>query len=157
MAFLCKGLQHHHLKASVIRSSAFFMVQLSHPYMTTGKIISLTRWGIPCSSVGKESSCNGMRPQFDSWVGKICWRRNRLPIPVFLGFPGGSAGKESTWNSGDLGLIPGLGRLPGEGKGPPLQCSGLENSMDGIVHWIAKSQTQLSDFHFHLHSFTKDG
>ena len=133
-------LQHHSSKAS-IPCSAFFMVQLSHPYMTTGKIISLTRWGIPCSSVGKESSCNGMRPQFDSWVGKICWRRNRLPIPVFLGFPGGSAGKESTWNSGDLGLIPGLGRLPGEGKGPPLQCSGLENSMDGIVHWIAKSQT----------------
>ena len=140
-------LQHHSSKAS-IPCSAFFMVQLSHPYMTTGKIISLTRWVIPCSSAGKESSCNGMRPQFDSWVGKICWRRNRLPIPVFLGFPGGSAGKESTWNSGDLGLIPGLGRLPGEGKGPPLQCSGLENSMDGIVHWIAKSQTWLSHFHF---------
>ena len=52
------------------------------------------------------------------------------PIPVFLGFPGGSAGIESTCNVGDLGLIPGLGRLPGEGKGYPLQYSGLENSMD---------------------------
>ena len=47
-----------------------------------------------------------------------------------MGFPGGSAGKESTDNVGDLGLIPGLGRSPGEGKGYPLQYSGLENSMD---------------------------
>ena len=61
------------------------------------------------------------RPQFYSWVGKICWRRDRLPTPVFLGFPCGSAGKESTCNAGDLGLIPGLGRPPGEGKGYPLQ------------------------------------
>jgi len=44
-----------------------------------------------------------------------------------MGFPGGSAGKESTCNAGDLGLIPGLGRSPGEGKGSPLQCSCLEN------------------------------
>ena len=49
------------------------------------------------------------RPQFNSWVGKIQWRRDRLPIPVFLGFPGGSVGKESACNAGDLGLIPGLG------------------------------------------------
>ena len=61
---------------------------------------------------------------------KIHWRRDRLPTPVFLGFPGGSAGKESACNVGDLGSIPGLGRSPGEGKGYPLQYSGLENSMD---------------------------
>ena len=48
----------------------------------------------------------------------------------------------------DLGLTPGLGRSPGEGKGYPLQCSGLQNSMDCVVHWVAKSETQLSDFHF---------
>ena len=54
--------------------------------------------------------------------------------PVFLGFPCGSAGKESTCNAGDLSLIPGLGRSPGKGKGYPLQYSGLENSMDYIVH-----------------------
>ena len=48
-----------------------------------------------------------------------------------MGFPGGSVDKESACNVGDLGLIPGLGRSPGEGKGYPLQCSGLENSMDG--------------------------
>ena len=56
------------------------------------------------------------RPQFDSWVGKICWRRDRLPTPVFLGFPGGSAGKESVCSVGDLGAIPGLGRFLEKGK-----------------------------------------
>ena len=56
--------------------------------------------------------------------------RDRLPTPVFLGFPSGSAGKESACNTGDLGSIPGLGRAPGEGNGNPLQCSCLENPMD---------------------------
>ena len=51
------------------------------------------------------------------------WRKDRLPIPVFLGFPGGLAGKESTCNEGDLGLIPGSGRSPGGGHGNPLQYS----------------------------------
>ena len=60
---------------------------------------------------------------------------------VALDFPCGSAGNESACNVGDLGLIPGLGRAPGEGKGYPLQYSGLENSVDCIVHGIAKSQT----------------
>ena len=55
--------------------------------------------------------------------------------------PCGSAGKESARNAGDLGWIPGLGRSPGEGKGDPLQYSGLENSMDCIVHGVAKSRT----------------
>ena len=62
--------------------------------------------------------------------------------------PCGSAGKDSACNAGDLGLIPGLGRSPGEGKGYPLWYSGLENPMDYIVHWVAKSQRRLSDFHF---------
>ena len=57
------------------------------------------------------------------------WRRDRLPTPGFLGFPCGSAGKESAYNAGDLGSIPGLGRSPGEGKGYPLQDSCLKNSM----------------------------
>ena len=67
-----------------------------------------------------------------------------------MGFPGGSAGKESACNAGDLGSIPGLGRSPGEGKGYPLQYSGLENSMDCIVHGVAKSWTRLNNFHFTL-------
>ena len=61
--------------------------------------------------------------------------------------PGSSSGKESACNVGDLGSIPGLGRSPGQGKGYSLQYSGLENSMDCIVHGVTKSRTQLSDFH----------
>ena len=68
-----------------------------------------------------------------------------------MGFPCGSADKEFTWNEEDLGSIPGLGRFPGEVKGYPLQYSGLENSMDFIIHGVTKSRTWLSDFHFHLH------
>ena len=69
---------------------------------------------------------------------------------MMMGFPCGLAGKESAFNVGNLGLIPGLGRSPGEGKGCPLQYSGLENSMDCIVHGVAKSRTRLSDFHFYF-------
>ena len=71
-----------------------------------------------------------------------------LPTPVFLGLPCGSADKESVGNAGDLSSIPGLGRSPLEGKSYPLQYSGLENSIDCIVHGVAKSWTHLSDFHF---------
>ena len=102
--------------------------------------------GFPVAQLVKKKihllHCN--RPQFDSWVGKIPWRRDRLPTQVFLGFPCGSADKEPACNDGDLGSIPGLGRSPGEGKGYPLQYSGLENT----VHGVAKSQTQQSNFHF---------
>ena len=63
----------------------------------------------------------------------------------FLGFPGGSAGKESISYAGDLGLIPGLGRSPGEGKGYPLQYSGLENSMECIIHKFAKKNQAILD------------
>ena len=72
---------------------------------------------------------------------------DRLPISVFLGFPADSDGKAFVCNAGNLGSIPGLGRSPGEGKGYPLQYSDLENSMDCIVHGVAKSQIPLSDFH----------
>ena len=51
-------------------------------------------------------------------------------------------------NAGDLGLIPGLGRSPGEGNSYPLQYSGLENSMNCMIHGVTKGQTQLSNFHF---------
>ena len=61
--------------------------------------------------------------------------------PWMWGFPGGSDSKESTCNAGDLGLIPGLGRCPGEGNGYPPQYSGLENSMDCKVHGVEKSWT----------------
>ena len=66
-----------------------------------------------------------------------------------------SDGKESTCNAGDPGLIPVSGRSPGEGNGNPLQCSGLENSLDrrtwqAIVHGVTKSCTRLTNFHFHF-------
>ena len=62
-----------------------------------------------------------------------------------MGFPCGSAGKESGCNVGELSSISKLGRSPGEGKGYPLQYSGLENSLDCIVHGAAKSRTRLSN------------
>ena len=107
----------------------------------------LNYMGFPGSSVGKESSCNLLqcrRPWFDSWVRKIPWRRDSLPIPVFLGFPGGSDSKEFICNVGDLGLIPGFRRSPGGGHGNPLQYSCLENPHDREAwqaHGVAKSWT----------------
>ena len=65
------------------------------------------------------------------------------------GFPGGTAGKDSVCYVGDLGSVPGLERSPGNENGYPFQYSGLENSMDCIVHGVTKSQTWLCDFHFH--------
>ena len=91
------------------------------------------------SAVDKESTCNSGDPSSISWVGKIQWRRGRLPTPIFLDFPGGSASKESPCNMGDLGLIPGLGRSLGEGIDYPLQYSGLENFIDYTVHVVAES------------------
>ena len=80
------------------------------------------------------------------------WRLFWWTFLISVGFPCGSAGKESSCNTGDLGLIPGLGRSPGEGKDYPLQYSGLEKSMDYIyiVHGVVKSRIRLSDFHFTL-------
>ena len=92
--------------------------------------------------------------QFDSWVRKIHWRRDRLPIPVFLGFPCGSAGKESACSAADLGLIPRLGRYPGEGNGYPLQCSGLENSIDCIVHGVTKESDTTEQLSLSLFSIS---
>ena len=83
-----------------------------------------------------------MQETLVQWVGKIRWRNDKLPTPVFWGFPSGSAGKESARNAGDLGLISGLGRSPGVRKGCPLQYSGLEISMDCIVNVVAKGGTE---------------
>ena len=76
---------------------------------------------------------------------KVCWG--------LQDFPGGSDGKASVYNLGDLGFIPGSGRSPGEGNGKPLQYYCLENPMDrgawqATVHGVAKSWTRLSDFTF---------
>ena len=80
-------LQHHSSKASILLRSAFFTVQLSHPYMTTGKTIALTRW------------------TFVDNVMSLLF--NMLSKLVTMDFPGGSDGKASVYNAGDLGSIPG--------------------------------------------------
>ena len=81
----------------------------------------------------------------ETWVRFLGWEgpleRESLPTPVFLGFPCGSAGKESACNAGDLCSIPGFGRFPGKGNGYPFQYSGLEKSMDCIVLGITESRT----------------
>ena len=73
------------------------------------------------------------------WYSHLC--KNFPQFVVIHTVPCGLAGKESACNAGDLGSIPGLGRSPGEGKGYPLQYAGLENSMDCIIHGVAKSWT----------------
>ena len=74
-------------------------------------------------------------------LGRSPGVRNGNLFQYSLGFPGGSESKESACNAGDWSSILGLGRSPGEGKGYPLQHSGLENSMDCIIHGVTKSQT----------------
>ena len=82
----------------------------------------------------------------------FCWRGDRLPTPVFLGFPCDSASKKFAYNERDLGSILGWEYFPGEGIGYSLQYSDLENSMDCRVRCAAKSQTRVSDFPFQVGS-----
>ena len=129
-------LQHHSSKASILRRSAFFTVQLSHPYMTTGKIIALTR---------------------RNFVGQVMFLLlNMLSrfFPIYRGFPGNSEGKESTCNAGDPGSILGSGRSPGEGNGNPPWYSCLEwksheqRSLVGYSPWGRKKSDRTERLHF---------
>ena len=86
-----------------------------YPYMGASLLAQLVRICLQCRI-----------PQFNSWVRKICWRRDRLPTPILLGFTGGSDGKESACDVGDLDSDPGLWRFPGEGNGYPLQYPYLD-------------------------------
>ena len=100
------------------------------------------------------------RPWFNSWIGKIHWKRDRRPTPVFLGFTGVSAGKESACNAGDLGLIPGFGRSPGGGHGNDSSILTWRIPMNreawATVHGVKKSQhnwainnsTDVSNYHY---------
>ena len=97
-------------------------------------------WDSRVAQLVKNLCLQCRRPQFDSWVRKIPWRRDRLPTPVFLGFPDDSDGKEFACNVEDLSLIPGLGRSSGGEHGNPHRYSFLENphgqrSLVGYSPW----------------------
>ena len=96
----------------------------------------LHRASLICSVV-KEFTCNAGDPSSIPGLGRSSGERKGYSLQYLL--PCGSTGKESTHNAGDLGSISGLGRSPGEGNSYPLQYSGQENSMDCIVHEVAKS------------------
>ena len=87
---------------------------MTYPSLSRGRKCLVNfywRMGCPHNSVGRiRLWCR--RPKFDPCLGKFPWRRDRLPSPVFLGFPGGSAGKESACKAGDLGSMPGAGKIP---------------------------------------------
>ena len=91
----------------------------------------------------------GLKIVGHNWATELNW------TVVIWNFLGDSDSKDSVCNWEDLGLIPGLGRSPGEGNGYPIQYSCLENPMDkgawwATIHGVTKSQTRLSDFHFHF-------
>ena len=145
-------IQHHSSKASILRCSAFFIVQLSHPYMTTGKSIALTRR----TFVGKVMSLliNSLSILFMTFLPRSKELSFTLGINNIL-LPGGSVGKASACSVGDQSAIPGSGRSPGGRSGNPFQYSCLEDPIDGAawqgtVHGVPKSQTGLSKFTFTL-------
>ena len=133
---------------------AFFMAQLSRPCLTAVETAERCVCFQCCSpsGLGVEAISVQSLPDLSSLPG-LLWSPNMTVLFCFCfcpGLPCDSASKESACNAGDLGLIPGLERSSGEGKGYPLQCSGLENSIDCIGQGVAKSWTGLSDFHFHF-------
>ena len=132
-----------------ILSSSGDLSLFSHVTFSWLDVAHNTTWASVIAQLVKKIHLQCRRPWYDSWVRKIHCRWDRLPTSVVLGFPDGSASKESSCNVGDLGLNPELGRYPGQGTSYPLQYSGPE--FHGLYgHGVAKSQTWLSDFHFHF-------
>ena len=110
-----------------------------------GRCISLAQ--SPALNKWADSGCwSAVRSRWDTaWKGRAKAGQAGSSL-LKLGLPWWLSGEESTCDAGDLGFIPGLGRSPGEGKGYPLQYSGLEDSMNCIVHGVAKSRTGPSNF-----------
>ena len=114
---------------------------------------AVSRW-LPSPSILNIILLPTLRCMLNTSLNELCFPNSFCYLLYYygqMGFLGGSEIKASTYNAGDLGLIPGSGRFPGEGNGNPLQYSCLENPMDGgawwtIVHGVSKSQTRLSDF-----------
>ena len=105
--------------------------------------------GFPHSSVGKESACNAGNHCLIPGSGRSTGKGINYPFQHSWASHVAQLVKNLPCNAGDLGSIPMLGRSAEEGKGYPLQYSGLQNPKDYTVHEVAKSQTRLSDFHFH--------
>ena len=114
------------------------------------KKIFQENWASLIAQLVKNLPANAGNPGLIPGSGRSPGEGIWLPTSVFLGFPCGSAGKESVCGSETWIRSLGWEDSPGEGKGYPLQYSGLENSMDCIVHGVPKSQTRLSNFHFHF-------
>ena len=108
--------------------------------------MSFSRWTLPWFTQTRERSLSPVLPYF--YKTSILTPNILYHSYVYKDFPCGSAGKESAYNLGDLGSVSGLGRSPGEGKGYPLQYSGLENSMDCIVHGVQRVRHDWATFAF---------
>ena len=124
----------------------FYILQSS---LTRKLTSSSVNRGFPDSSVGKESTCNAGDPVSTPRLGRSTGEGIGYPLQYPWASLVAQLVKKSAGNVGDLDSILGLERSPGEGKGYPLRHSDLENSMVCIVHGVAKSHTQLRDFHFH--------
>ena len=117
---------------------------------------SILVWRIPWTEKPGKIQSMWLRRVRNDWGTNTILTSNTIQLGLgsqpphgLNGFPCGSIGKESACSAGYLGSTPGLGRSPGEGKGYPLQYSGLEISTDWIVHGVTKSRTQPGNLHFH--------
>ena len=145
-------------KSHLLSSSILLLDEYSWKLLIHYSVYSLTHLfnkhlldmllAFPGSSVGKKKKIllQCRRLQFNSWVGKIPWRRDRLPTPVFWGFPHSSVGKESASNVGDLGSVPRMGISPGGGMATHSSIFAWKIPMDrgtwwATVHRVAKSWT----------------
>ena len=115
----------------------------------------LCKLGFPGGSVGKKYACNAGEPSLIPGSGRSTGEGIGHTLQYSWAFPMAQLVKNLPAMQEALSLIPGLGRSPGQGKGYPLQYSGLENSMDCVVHGVTKSRMRLSNFHFHCVSSAK--
>ena len=150
MTIVCCCWQHY----NVILSNFYFVISCIYRICmkSGGQALYI---GVICLHIELCGIFRNFYPPTQAWIRDV-WTIIRLQwvhvclchFPSYWGFSDSSVGKESACSAGDPCSIPGSGRSTGKGKGYPLQYSGLENSMDWIVHGVAKRWTRLSNFHF---------